>query len=237
TLTPEAVARVLPDSALGELTDLLDQRSTARLEEVGEPGRALLVERHRSLRLAGLVPDAEAHMPLGRSVAEVVRDAKGGAGFVVERRVRAEELDDLAALRGRAPGAVAEPPLVLAPTLAANSHRRNRGYYSRCRTINPRPVPSFGAARPASRRRRGRPPGLLRARGRRGGDGARPRPVPRPRCVHGAPGEDPGRRRRRHQDGGRGREVAGYVLSFARDGRREVGYRLGREHWGRGIAT
>ena len=32
-------------------------------------------------------------------------------------------------------------------------------------------------------------------------------------------------------------EVAGNVLSFERDGRREVGYWLGRDHWGRGVAT
>lgn len=32
-------------------------------------------------------------------------------------------------------------------------------------------------------------------------------------------------------------EVAGQVLSFFRDGRREVGYRMGREFWGRGLAT
>ena len=32
-------------------------------------------------------------------------------------------------------------------------------------------------------------------------------------------------------------EVAGNVLSFDRDGRREVGYWLGRNHWGRGVAT
>lgn len=31
--------------------------------------------------------------------------------------------------------------------------------------------------------------------------------------------------------------VAGQVLSFPRDGIREVGYWLGREFWGRGIAT
>jgi RimJ/RimL family protein N-acetyltransferase len=34
-----------------------------------------------------------------------------------------------------------------------------------------------------------------------------------------------------------GGEVAGNVLSFERDGRREVGYWLGRDHWGRGVAT
>lgn len=32
-------------------------------------------------------------------------------------------------------------------------------------------------------------------------------------------------------------EVAGNVLSFVRDGRRFVGYWLGREFWGRGLAT
>ena len=31
--------------------------------------------------------------------------------------------------------------------------------------------------------------------------------------------------------------VAGNVLSFERSGRREVGYWLGRGHWGRGVAT
>ena len=34
-----------------------------------------------------------------------------------------------------------------------------------------------------------------------------------------------------------GDEVAGHVLSFERDGRREVGYWIGRDHWGRGVAT
>jgi RimJ/RimL family protein N-acetyltransferase len=34
-----------------------------------------------------------------------------------------------------------------------------------------------------------------------------------------------------------GGEVVGYVLSFERGGRREVGYWIGRHHWGRGIAT
>jgi RimJ/RimL family protein N-acetyltransferase len=32
-------------------------------------------------------------------------------------------------------------------------------------------------------------------------------------------------------------EVAGHVLSFERNGRREVGYWIGRDHWGRGVAT
>jgi RimJ/RimL family protein N-acetyltransferase len=32
-------------------------------------------------------------------------------------------------------------------------------------------------------------------------------------------------------------EVAGNVLSFEHDGRREVGYWLGREFWGKGVAT
>jgi RimJ/RimL family protein N-acetyltransferase len=32
-------------------------------------------------------------------------------------------------------------------------------------------------------------------------------------------------------------QVAGNVVSFERDGRREVGYWVGREFWGRGVAT
>jgi RimJ/RimL family protein N-acetyltransferase len=32
-------------------------------------------------------------------------------------------------------------------------------------------------------------------------------------------------------------EVAGNILCFERDGKREVGYWLGRAYWGRGIAT
>jgi RimJ/RimL family protein N-acetyltransferase len=32
-------------------------------------------------------------------------------------------------------------------------------------------------------------------------------------------------------------EVAGNVVSFGRPGKREVGYWIGREYWGRGIAT
>jgi RimJ/RimL family protein N-acetyltransferase len=32
-------------------------------------------------------------------------------------------------------------------------------------------------------------------------------------------------------------QVAGNVLSFERDGRREIGYWIGRDHWGRGVAT
>ncbi len=32
-------------------------------------------------------------------------------------------------------------------------------------------------------------------------------------------------------------EVAGYVVSWDHDSRREVGYWLGREYWGKGIAT
>ncbi len=32
-------------------------------------------------------------------------------------------------------------------------------------------------------------------------------------------------------------EVVGNLLCFELDGRREVGYWIGREHWGRGIAT
>ena len=31
--------------------------------------------------------------------------------------------------------------------------------------------------------------------------------------------------------------VAGHVMSFERGGHREIGYWIGREHWGRGVAT
>jgi RimJ/RimL family protein N-acetyltransferase len=31
--------------------------------------------------------------------------------------------------------------------------------------------------------------------------------------------------------------VAGSVLSFVRDGQRQVGYWIAREHWGKGVAT
>ena len=34
-----------------------------------------------------------------------------------------------------------------------------------------------------------------------------------------------------------GGEVAGSVVSWTHDGRRHVGYWIGREHWGRGVAT
>jgi RimJ/RimL family protein N-acetyltransferase len=36
------------------------------------------------------------------------------------------------------------------------------------------------------------------------------------------------------EDGG---QVAGYIFTFVRDGQRLVGYWLGREFWGRGLAT
>lgn len=32
-------------------------------------------------------------------------------------------------------------------------------------------------------------------------------------------------------------QIAGDVLSFPHDGRREVGYRIGQQYWGKGIAT
>jgi RimJ/RimL family protein N-acetyltransferase len=32
-------------------------------------------------------------------------------------------------------------------------------------------------------------------------------------------------------------EVVGHVVCFDRDGKREVGYWIGRKHWGKGIAT
>ncbi|HEU4973865.1 MAG TPA: GNAT family N-acetyltransferase [Baekduia sp.] len=35
----------------------------------------------------------------------------------------------------------------------------------------------------------------------------------------------------------RGDEVVGSVLAFPRDGQRQVGYRIGCEHWGQGLAS
>ena len=32
-------------------------------------------------------------------------------------------------------------------------------------------------------------------------------------------------------------QIAGDLMSFPRDGRREIGYRIGQEYWGKGIAT
>jgi RimJ/RimL family protein N-acetyltransferase len=32
-------------------------------------------------------------------------------------------------------------------------------------------------------------------------------------------------------------QIAGDIMSFLQDGQREVGYRVGREYWGKGIAT
>jgi RimJ/RimL family protein N-acetyltransferase len=32
-------------------------------------------------------------------------------------------------------------------------------------------------------------------------------------------------------------QIAGDLVSFPRDGRREIGYRIAQEHWGKGIAT
>jgi RimJ/RimL family protein N-acetyltransferase len=32
-------------------------------------------------------------------------------------------------------------------------------------------------------------------------------------------------------------EVAGNIVSWEQDGRSEIGYRIGKEHWGKGVAT
>jgi RimJ/RimL family protein N-acetyltransferase len=34
-----------------------------------------------------------------------------------------------------------------------------------------------------------------------------------------------------------GGQVAGYIVSFEQDGKREVGYWIGRNYWGKGVAT
>src|SRR5438445_12508408 len=76
--------------------------------EAGQPQRLAFVERHRRFRLALLVPDAEAHVPLLRARAEVARHAQRPTSMGFDQRVRPEELDQLAAKRRRAPGTEAE---------------------------------------------------------------------------------------------------------------------------------
>jgi len=61
--------------------------------------RLLFVERDSRLGAAGLVPDAEAHVPLVISPAEVARDAKSLASVAFEFLVRMKELDELPPLR------------------------------------------------------------------------------------------------------------------------------------------
>ena len=77
----------------------------------------VLLERDGALRGARLVPDAQSHLRLG---AEVARDPQRLAGVA---RMRREELDELRALRRRAPRAEAEPLLDRPAALGTRAHR------------------------------------------------------------------------------------------------------------------
>src|SRR5262249_18461990 len=90
-------------------------------------GQALclsLVERDRRLGAAALVPDAEAIVPLRLGAAEVARDAECLTLVALELVVWPEELDELASLRRRAPGAVVEPRLHRSAAFPAVAHQR-----------------------------------------------------------------------------------------------------------------
>jgi hypothetical protein len=98
-------------------------------EEDGEPGRLGLVEgdgRLRTCRLPGLAPDAEAHVLLLGTPAEVAGDPERTAR--VDSWMRAEELDDLRPPSLAAPGAVAEHVLDSTAAPLAGAHRRLLSY-------------------------------------------------------------------------------------------------------------
>src|SRR6476660_6378990 len=91
-------------------------------DEPRQPLCLLFVERDSRLGAAGLVPDAEAHVPLFLAPAEVARHAKCLAAVALELLVRMKELDELPPLRRRAPGAVVESRLNRAAALGAVAH-------------------------------------------------------------------------------------------------------------------
>jgi RimJ/RimL family protein N-acetyltransferase len=57
------------------------------------------------------------------------------------------------------------------------------------------------------------------------------------RRLHGALDDDPARRERRRSHRLLDGEVAGNVVAFDYEGRREVGYWIGRTFWSKGVAT
>ena len=81
-----------------------------------EPRGLQLVQRHRSLGAAGVVPDTEANV---RIFVDVAGDTQRLPGVA---RVCREELDELPPQRRRAPGAEAEPLLDVAPAVRAGLH-------------------------------------------------------------------------------------------------------------------
>ena len=94
-----------------------------RLEEPGEPGRLLRIERDRRLGFLA-VPDAETGV---LRLGEVNRDAEAAVAYV---RVALEVLDDLRALRLAAVWTEAELVLHFSPTRAA-ARQRHRSLVSR----------------------------------------------------------------------------------------------------------
>src|SRR5439155_9555911 len=109
-----------------------------RGQEAGQPLGLFLVERDRALGHALSVPDAEADV---RILGQVARDAQRLA-FVT--RVGAKELDQLAPLRRRAPGAKAERRRQLPTALGADAHQQpplvrnrtpNEGFESTTRKV------------------------------------------------------------------------------------------------------
>ena len=86
-----------------------------RLEEPGEPGRLLRIERDRRLGFLA-VPDAETGV---LRLGEVNRDAEAAVAYV---RVALEVLDDLRALRLAAMRTEPEVVLYLSPALATAAH-------------------------------------------------------------------------------------------------------------------
>src|SRR4029077_17983292 len=91
-------------------------------DEPGQPLRLCLAERDCPLCAAALVPDAEAHVPLGLDAPEVARDAEGFASVGLELLVGPKEFDELPSLRRRAPRAVMERRLDRSAAVRAVAH-------------------------------------------------------------------------------------------------------------------
>src|SRR5262249_31729380 len=86
----------------------------------------------------------------------------------------------------------------------------------------------------------GRPPRALRVPAGPGRlpDGRLRRARPDgPRRLHGALGQGPGRPHDHEEDLLFQEQVVGSIVCFEWDGKREVGYWIDRQHWGKGLAT
>ena len=97
--------------------------TAGRLEQ--EPGQAVgleLIQRDGRLGHPGLVPHAEAHMPLGRRGAQVARDPQRPALVGLDLGVRAEELDQLRPQRRGTPGTEPVATIDAIPAAPARLH-------------------------------------------------------------------------------------------------------------------